>query len=971
MTRAVGSASPKLRLVATTAAFATLYFLTSALTGSLIGDPGIAVMWPASGVYLGVMLAAPRHMWPALACAAGIGSLAAYLHAGSSLEVGVAFAVPSSAEGLLGALLVERIAGKRFRLGGLRDLIALVVGALVANALVGLSAGAVAAQTFDASFAESWVRWWSADALGMIAVAPIITGRLRPERRRPSRAELRDVACVVAGLGFAVGFAAWSEPAGAATLVGGAIALPFLLWAGWRWGPRAAGLGGVGVALAATHLAPQGSDAVAYAGSVGNQVYVVQAFLAVLLLGSLAFAAAVADGRRAETAAARTRRRLRRVVDSSPDAYLAIDADGRISDWSAGAEAMFGWDAAHALGRSLAETIAPDAGTDAPTPELTRLEQKDAATRELALVARDRGGRQFPVKLTVLPASERDDELCHIFVRDVAERERLREELAARSAELHQAGRGREQLAEDLRGSQAERRRTEQELGDARSALAAAGQELDTLREELAARSAELLQAGRGREQLAEDLRGSQAERRRTEQELGDARSALAAAGQDLKSLREELAARSAELHQAGRGREQLVEDLHGSQEERRRTEQELGDARSALAAAGQELDTLRRELALAVADRDGVHSELDDSARALERLQAELGSAAGELAHARAGSRALEEELESARAERARTEEELAGAVSWRRQAEQALEQARARFAEDRERLQRSLEETTTGLARAHAERRLLRDHATELISRYDERGTCLYASPAFRRLLGYDPEELVGRPGAELLHPDDRPRLARARATRSESTFEARLRRKAGDFVWVEVSLHPVRRHGDERLAEINATIRDISDRRAAEESRRLAQASFDSHFGTVPIGSALIARDGRLERANPALCRLTGYSREQLEGIPLATIVHREHAVSCSTGLRRVASGEVATLRLDQQLVHASGRTVPVELSVTPLTTGGGPDLTGDPSLRGLVAHFQDLTERTRPGTDLGRFAAGHTPPSQTAA
>jgi hypothetical protein len=81
--------------------------------------------------------------------------------------------------------------------------------------------------------------------------------------------------------------------------------------------------------------------------------------------------------------------------------------------------------------------------------------------------------------------------------------------------------------------------------------------------------------------------------------------------------------------------------------------------------------------------------------------------------------------------------------------------------------------------------------------------------------------------------------------------------------------------------------------------------------------------------------------------------------------------VASGEVATLRLDQQLVHASGRTVPVELSVTPLTTGGGPDVTGDPSRRGLVAHFQDLTERTGSGDELRRFETGHTPPSQTAA
>ena len=196
MMRAVGSASPMMRLVAATAALASVYFLVAVLTRSVIGDSGLAVLWPASGVYLGVMLVAPRHMWSALACGAWIGSLAAYLHTGSSLEVSVAFAVPSSAEGLLGALLVERIAGKRFTLRGLHDVFALVLGgAVAANALVGLSAGAVAAQTFGVSFGESWLRWWSADALGVIAVAPIITAPRRPRGLR---------AAAVGGLGVAL-----------------------------------------------------------------------------------------------------------------------------------------------------------------------------------------------------------------------------------------------------------------------------------------------------------------------------------------------------------------------------------------------------------------------------------------------------------------------------------------------------------------------------------------------------------------------------------------------------------------------------------------------------------------------------------------------------------------------------------------------------------------------------------------------
>jgi PAS domain S-box-containing protein len=566
MTRALGSASPKLRSVATAVAFASLYFLTATVTGSLAGDAGIAVLWPASGLYVGVMLVAPHRMWPALVCAAGVGSLAAYLHAGSSFEVSVAFAVPSAAEGFLAAVLVERIAGRRFALGGLHDLFALVVGgAVVANALIALSAGAVAAQSFDAPFGESWLRWWSADALGMLAVAPIITAPLRPGRPRPSR---------------------------------------------WWSRPRVAALGGLGAALVAMQLVSQGSALIPGA-DVGAQVYTVQAFLALLLLSSLALAASA------------------------------------------------------------------------------------------------------------------------------AEREHI-------SAEL---GRARKGSVEELDGA---RRRVGQ------------------LTAELAASRAEVIQAGRERERLQ------------------------------------------------------------------------------------QELDALGRDLGLTVADRDRAQTELHESARELERLRADLGDALDNLAHARAGSRALEEELEGARAEsraladqlesaqaeQARTAEELAEATSERRRAEEeialaagrveglraelqrtqrahedaelALEHARARFSERREQLERSLAQATEKLAGLEVQHD---DHATELFSRYDERGTCLSASPAFARLLGYEPDELVGRPGAELLHPDDRARLARARASRSRTSFQGRLRRKAGDFVWVEVGLDPVWAGGGERLVELRTTVRDIS--------------------------------------------------------------------------------------------------------------------------------------------------------------
>ena len=781
MSRVVGSASPMLRSVAPAAAFASLYFLAAALTTSLIGDPGIAVLWPASGVYLGVMLVAPRHLWPALACAAGVGSLTAYLHAGSSLEVSIAFAVPSSAEGLLAAVLVERIAGGRFVLEGRRDLVALVVGgAVVANALVALSAGAVAAQTFGASFGESWLHWCSADALGMLAVAPII------------------------------------------------------VWARGRWGLRIAALGGLGVSLAATLVASRGVDLVAGAAGADGQVYIVQAFLAVVVLGSLAVVSAAGDGRSARAADARSRRRLRQVVDSSRDAYLAVDARDRISGWSAPAEAMFGWPPGEALGRSLTEAIGPGAGPATPTPEGS----------ELALMARHRDGRQFPVALTVRPGSEGDVDRCHIFIRDLREGERMREELDRANAELE-----RRRLAGDGVRTELERTTRELEL---------AGRRIDELTRELAARSAELTGAGQAQERLAGDLRdaqaagriaeeklaGVQAAGRRIEQELAATRRALDEAKHEHQRLGRELTLATAdrdtvlgELDDSAREATRLeaaladaqrehsrldaalkgaAEELAGANASNRALEDELEGARAKQLQALEELEEARAQRTRALEELDGVREEQLRAHEELDAVRGHEGRALEELDGLRAEQARAAEELDGLRAERASAAAELAAARAERARALDDVEGMRGELADaeaERERLERSLEEAAQRMAALEGERRLLAEHSTEMISRYDERGVCLYASPASARLLGYEPEELVGRAGAELLHAEDRHRLARARATRTASSFEARLRRKGGDFISVEVSLRPVWGHAADRMLGVTTIIREIA--------------------------------------------------------------------------------------------------------------------------------------------------------------
>jgi len=693
MKRVLGSASPKLRSAAPAVAFAILYFLTATLTDRLIGDAGIAVLWPVSGVYLGVMLLAPHRMWPMLAAAAGVGSLAAYLYGGSSFEVSLAFAVPSSAEGLLGALLIERIVRKRFTLRGMHDLLALVLGgAVVANGLVAISAGAVAAQTFDASFAESWLRWWSADALGILAVTPIITAPLREGRR--GRARL--------------------------------------------WSPaRVAALGGLALGMIAMQLVSHGSDLVTGAGDVGDQVYMVQAFLAGLQIVSLALAVSVTE-----------RERLRDELGSA-DAEL----DGSV-------------------------------------------ERLDDARRRIA---------------------------------------QLNAELAGRRAELVQAERRSERVASELRESEAARRRSERELGHTKHALTVSQEELDELARDLGLTTADRDRVQGELDASAEAAKQARAELSSAAAELSHARAEIRGHREQTERARAESAALREELERANAESSALREELE-------RASAEGGGAAERLERALAERDALAGELERARvgqresrervrAEQDALQRELGDalaSGRALqerlERAQAQATTHQKGLEEARATIGMLEERTRRAPAEREEAlsamakrveglERELEQSRRAHRDAELALDHARARFNERRERLERSLGEGGREAARPQ-----VAAPAPDLSSRYDERGVCESVSLGFAQLLGYEPHELVGRPGAELLHPEDLPRLARARASKSPSRFEARLRRKAGGFVWVEVSLEPVLSSAYGKLVSLTTTVRELPARSVA---------------------------------------------------------------------------------------------------------------------------------------------------------
>jgi diguanylate cyclase (GGDEF)-like protein/PAS domain S-box-containing protein len=117
----------------------------------------------------------------------------------------------------------------------------------------------------------------------------------------------------------------------------------------------------------------------------------------------------------------------------------------------------------------------------------------------------------------------------------------------------------------------------------------------------------------------------------------------------------------------------------------------------------------------------------------------------------------------------------------------------------------------------------RLMAENSTDLISRTSPQGVFLYLSDASRRLLGFEPSELVGRSAYDIIHPDDRDEvrhLSKLITDAGPTTFSYRIMQKDGSMIWFETTSRSVRNPVTGVIDEIICVSRDISERKRAEE-------------------------------------------------------------------------------------------------------------------------------------------------------
>ena len=148
--------------------------------------------------------------------------------------------------------------------------------------------------------------------------------------------------------------------------------------------------------------------------------------------------------------------------------------------------------------------------------------------------------------------------------------------------------------------------------------------------------------------------------------------------------------------------------------------------------------------------------------------------------------------------------------------------------------------------LAESEARYRIIAENATDIVSRTAANGRLVYLSPSLKEMLGYEPEELVGRSMFSFLHPDDRPTqipiyqeiLSGERTGKTSLTY--RLRHKEGHWVWVESNPILIRDRDGAPYEFIDVT-RDVSARVKLETDLRAAR---DAAEEAAKVKSAFLA-------------------------------------------------------------------------------------------------------------------------------
>lgn len=222
----------------------------------------------------------------------------------------------------------------------------------------------------------------------------------------------------------------------------------------------------------------------------------------------------------------------------------------------------------------------------------------------------------------------------------------------------------------------------------------------------------------------------------------------------------------------------------------------------------------------------------------------------------------------------------------------------------------------------RADARYRQIVDTASEGIWMLDVDARTLFVNQRTAKMLGYEPDELLGRPIVDFMDDESRHRaqgtfVQRLRTLNEQ--YEFRFRRNDGSSFWALLSGSPIH---DEKHEVVGALgmITDITALKRTEHALRQSEAEVRVVFDHAAIGMALVSAEGRVARSNLALQQFLGCDEAQLHDRAFTDFSHPDDVEGDLALHQSFKRGTRHSFQAEKRYVRCDGSVVWGRLTAT---------------------------------------------------
>lgn len=217
----------------------------------------------------------------------------------------------------------------------------------------------------------------------------------------------------------------------------------------------------------------------------------------------------------------------------------------------------------------------------------------------------------------------------------------------------------------------------------------------------------------------------------------------------------------------------------------------------------------------------------------------------------------------------------------------------------------------------------KFLIERSPELICFHDPNGIFLYVSPSVTSMLGYQPEELIGKNPYDYFNPLDRERIFTNSHKpilegRERERVEYQFLRKDGKYVWLQTITQPIFDDQGNVIALLATTreyleqntILDTTNSKQVLDEIRLSEEKFFNAFYYSGIGMALVSLEGKWLEVNSSLLDIIGYSRDEILKLTFQDITHPDDLTADLNLLQETLENKRDSYRMEKRYFHKNG-------------------------------------------------------------